>query len=194
MSDDDWNGSRSPSPARHEGAESQPDNSAPKTAAAEEAAPGLDEMVRWRMLDCTAKQCKAELDLRDPLEEGKHKINGQLINGESKWKKKRPNALGQAPLAIWRCWLAAARTEAGVEEPEESPSVKPPPSKGPQRKRANSNPGAKFRTQWIYASHLRYWAVINENIAALTRVSEVSGGPASAHCDWLSGALHIVIG
>ena len=40
-------------------------------------------MVRWRMLDCTAKQCKAELDLRDPLEEGKHKINGQLINGES---------------------------------------------------------------------------------------------------------------
>ena len=39
MSDDDWNGSRSPSPARHEGAESQPDNSAPKPAAAEEAAP-----------------------------------------------------------------------------------------------------------------------------------------------------------
>ena len=113
MSDDDWNGSRSPSPARHEGAESQPDNSAPKTAAAEEAAPGLDEMVRWRMLDCTAKQCKAELDLRDPLEEGKHKINGQLINGESKWKKKRPNALGQAPLAIWRCWLAAACEDGG---------------------------------------------------------------------------------
>ena len=47
MLDDEWTGSRSPSPANNALSGDEEDEPAPEPAA-EDAQPGLDEMVRWR--------------------------------------------------------------------------------------------------------------------------------------------------
>ena len=81
-------------------------------------------------MDARKPAMRAELDLADPLIEGKHWFAGPALQGcVTKYKLRRPPQENSASEAYWREWLLLARAADGVEEPAETP---------PKRRRAEA--------------------------------------------------------
>lgn len=138
----------------------------------------LEDLRKIRAVETRKPAMREELDLSDPLINGKHNFAGPQLSGNvTKYKSRRPPQENSASEAHWREWLLLARAAAGVEEP-------PPPP--PKRRRAEAavnddgdgggSPGddSKASHQWNISMTARFMSICCDPgmLAARTRLAE----------------------